>query len=78
MTGRSPIALFDELEEEFSCDFDEISPDEMAQPNAGWPAHAARIVRDLVSSSRGACLVRVRVRVRVRVSLLLARCVPPP
>ena len=27
-----------------------------AQPNAGWPVHAARIVRDLVSSSRGACL----------------------
>ena len=52
MTGRPPIALFDELEAEFSCDFDEIPPVEIAQPNAGWPAHAARVVRDLVLTSR--------------------------
>ena len=55
LTNRSPVDIFTECEEEREEEFEDIEAEAVADPTAGWPAHAASVVKSMVRS-RGASL----------------------
>ena len=56
LTGRSPLKIFDQCEEEFELDFEEIDAEKLADGAAGWPTRTAAAIKDLVLSfASGLC-----------------------
>ena len=55
LTNRSPFDIFAECEVEFEEEFEELDATRLADPTAGWPAHAATTIKSMVRS-RGAGL----------------------
>ena len=53
LTNRSPFDIFAECEVEFEEEFEELDATRLADPTAGWPAHAATTIKSMVRS-RGA------------------------
>ena len=67
LTNRSPFDTFSSAcEEEFEEDFEEINAAILADPIAGWPAHAATAVKSLVrSAAAGLCHQSNRKRIEL-------------
>ena len=56
LTNRSPFDIFAECEVEFEEEFEELDATRLADPTAGWPAHAATAVKSMVlSTAAGLC-----------------------
>ena len=53
LTNRSPFDIFTACELEFEDEFEELDATRLADPTAGWPAHAATTIKSMVRS-RGA------------------------
>ena len=53
LTNRSPFDIFTACELEFEEEFEELDATRLADPTAGWPAHAATTIKSMVRS-RGA------------------------
>ena len=50
LTNRSPFDIFAECEVEFEEEFEELDATRLADPTAGWPAHAATTIKSIVRS----------------------------
>ena len=50
LTNRSPFDIFAECEVEFEEEFEELDATRLADPTAGWPAHAATTIKSMVRS----------------------------
>ena len=50
LTNRSPFDIFAECELEFEEEFEELDATRLADPTAGWPAHAATTIKSMVRS----------------------------
>ena len=51
LTGRSALSIISRCEEDFDEDFADIDAAKLADGAAGWPAHVASALRDLVRSA---------------------------
>jgi serine/threonine protein kinase len=71
LTGRAPVDIEDACEEDHGdTPFDEIAPELLAEPGAGWPVEVATALKQLYT---GLCVVKKRHRVKLPLVLQTLR-----